>query len=161
MLRIRPAVRKDSDAIWTILEPIVRAGETYTIDRDMNREGALAFWMASAHEAFVVEADGRIEGTYFLRANQQGGGAHIANCGYATAQGAQGRGIAGAMCVHSLERARERGFRGMQFNFVVSTNERAVALWERHGFRVVGTLPGAFAHPRHGYVDAYVMFRSL
>lgn len=160
-MRIRQATADDVEAIWTILEPIVRAGETYTLRRDLNRDDVLAFWMAPGHEAFVAEHDGRIAGTYFLRTNQPGGGAHIANCGYATAGNAQGRGIAGAMCVHSLERARERGFRGMQYNFVVSTNERAVALWERHGFRIVGTLPNAFEHPTHGFVDAYIMFATL
>lgn len=158
---IRPAIASDADAIWTILEPIVRVGETYTLRRDLSRNELLAFWMASGHHVFVAEADGRIAGTYFLRANEQGGGAHVANCGYATAVDAQGRGIAGTMCVHSLGQARERGFRGMQFNFVVSTNERAIALWERHGFKIVGTLPGAFAHPTHGFVDAHVMFQSL
>jgi ribosomal protein S18 acetylase RimI-like enzyme len=94
-------------------------------------------------------------------ANQQGGGAHVSNCGYMTAPAAQGKGVARAMCEHSFERARSRGFRAMQFNHVVSTNERAVALWQKLGFTIVGTLPRAFNHPVHGYVDSYVMFRDL
>jgi ribosomal protein S18 acetylase RimI-like enzyme len=109
----------------------------------------------------VAEDHGEIVGTYFLQANQKGGGAHVANCGYMTAVSATGRGIARAMCAHSLDRARERGFRGMQFNFVISTNERAVRLWQSFGFETVGCLPGAFEHPTLGDVDAYVMYRAL
>jgi len=97
----------------------------------------------------------------FLRANQQGGGDHVANCGYMTAQRAWGRGVARAMCAHSLERARQRGFRAMQFNFVVSTNQRAVRIWQGLGFEIVGRLPGAFHHPEMGYVDALVMYLGL
>ena len=100
-------------------------------------------------------------GSYYLRANQQGGGSHVANCGYATSVAARGRGVAAAMCAHSLDRARSRGFRAMQFNFVLSTNRRAVHLWQRHGFEIAGTLPKAFLHPALGYVDAYVMYREL
>ena len=96
-----------------------------------------------------------------MQANQRGGGAHVANCGYITAEAAAGRGIARAMCVHSLARAKARGFKAMQFNFVVSTNERAVKLWLDLGFAIVGRLPGAFLHPKVGYVDALVMFRNL
>ena len=151
----------DADAIWAILEPTIRAGETYTLPREMTREAALAWWLASAHEVFLAEENGEPVGTYLLRANQQGGGAHVANCGYITAPHAAGRGVARAMCAHSLERARARGFRAMQFNFVVSTNERAVRLWQSFGFEIVGRLPAAFLHPTAGYVDALVMYRAL
>jgi ribosomal protein S18 acetylase RimI-like enzyme len=110
---------------------------------------------------FVADTGGTIVGTSFVRANQLGGGGHVANAAYATAQDAQGKGIARAMCQHSLEHARARGFRAMQFNFVVATNTRAIALWRGMGFSIVGTLPDAFAHPTLGYVDALVMHRSL
>lgn len=158
---IRAATPQDSDAIWAIMEPIVRAGETYTIARDVSRQDALDYWFAPGHEVFVAEEDGAIVGSYLLHANQRGGGAHVANCGYMTAQQAMGRGVARAMCRHSLDIARERGFRAMQFNFVVSTNERAVRLWTSLGFETVGRLPEAFLHPVHGYVDALVMYRAL
>jgi L-amino acid N-acyltransferase YncA len=158
---IRAATLDDSDAIWAILEPVLRAGETYTLPREMTREDALAYWFAPGHEVFVAEEDGAIVGSYLLRANQQGGGAHIANCAYMTAQHATGRGVARAMCRHSLDTARERGFRAMQFNFVVSTNQRAVRLWTAFGFATVGRLPEAFLHPALGYVDALVMYRAL
>ena len=160
-MKIRNAVAGDADAVWAILEPVIRAGETYTLPRDMNRESALAFWLSPNHEVFVAEDNGEIVGTYILRANQQGGGSHVSNCGYMTAPHATGRGIARAMCAHSLERARERGFRAMQYNFVISTNERAVPLWQSFGFAIVGRLPKAFEHPTRGFVDAFVMYREL
>jgi len=169
---IRPATDADTDAVWAILEPIIRAGETYTLPRDMTREDALRFWFSPAHEVFVAEnvtegnaetaaARARIVGTYFLRPNQLGGGSHVCNCGYMTAPSYNGRRVARAMCEHSLAHARTRGFRAMQFNFVVSTNDRAVRLWHSLGFETVGRLPKAFLHPAQGYVDALVMYRSL
>jgi ribosomal protein S18 acetylase RimI-like enzyme len=160
-MQIRNSQPDDADSIWSILEPTIRAGETYTLPRDMSRQEAFAYWFAPQHEVFVAQADGQILGTYFLQPNQQGGGSHVANCGYITAPWATGRGVARAMCAHSLERARERGFKAMQFNFVVSTNQRAIALWQSFGFEIVGRLPGAFRHPTAGFVDAFVMYRSL
>jgi ribosomal protein S18 acetylase RimI-like enzyme len=158
---IRVADKGDANAIWAIMEPIVRAGETYTLPCEMTKQSALAYWLSAKHEVFVAEDKGEILGTYFLQANQKGGGAHVANCGYMTAVSATGRGVARAMCAHSLDRARARGFRAMQFNFVVSANERAVRLWQSFGFEIVGRIPGAFHHPTLGYVDAFVMFRNL
>ena len=160
-MAIRAAANEDKQAIWKILEPMIRRGETYTLPADMREAEALAFWFSPGHEVFVSEKNGELLGTYFLRTNQKGGGAHVANCGYVTADAAQGKGIARAMCEHSLERAKERGFLAMQFNFVVSTNGRAVKLWQNLGFEIVGRLPGAFRHPEKGFVDALVMYRSL
>lgn len=160
-MAIRPATKSDHEAIWAILEPMIRAGETYTLPREMSREEALAYWFSTEKETFVWEENGTILGTYFLKANQQGGGAHVANCGYVTAAAAQGRGLARAMCLHSIEHAKQRGYRAMQFNFVVSTNERAVKLWLSLGFEIVGRLPRAFQHPEQGFADALVMYRHL
>ena len=161
MVSIRPATDTDREAIASIILPIIRAGETYALDPAMSEADALAYWLGPDRATFVAEADGAVLGTSYLRANQAGGGGHVANCGFMTAQGSAGRGIAGSLCEHALQRARERGFSAMQFNFVVATNERAVRLWKRLGFDVVGRLPGAFRHPRLGLVDALVMFRSL
>lgn len=158
---IRPAHLADHAAIWRVIGPVIRAGETYALPRDMSESEALAYWTDADRETFVAAENGVIASTYYLRANQAGGGAHVANCGYMTAANAMGRGIARAMCEHSMTRARQRGFRAMQFNFVVSTNARAVGLWESLGFAIVGRLPGAFQHPREGFVDALVMFRAL
>lgn len=161
MLQIRSANRHDAEAIWAILEPVFRAGETYTVPRDILREEAISYWFSAGHQVFVAEEDGTVLGTYYLRANQRGGGAHVCNCGYMTAAHATGRGVARAMCLDSKERARSIGFRAMQFNFVVSTNERAVKLWQSLGFEIVGRLPAAFEHPTLGFVDAFVLFAAL
>jgi ribosomal protein S18 acetylase RimI-like enzyme len=158
---IRAAADHDRDAIWGILEPVIRAGETYPLPRDMSREAAIAYWLSPQHEVFVAVEGNSIVGTYYLRANNAGGGAHVANCGYMVATGATGRGVARAMCTHSLAHAKARGFRAMQFNFVVATNTRAVKLWQAMGFTIVGRLPGVFAHPALGFVDALVMHRVL
>jgi ribosomal protein S18 acetylase RimI-like enzyme len=158
---VRPAADRDKNAIWAIVKPILRAGETYCLPRDTDKESALAYWLSPEREVFVADDQGEIVGTYCLQANQKGGGAHVANCGYMTAASRTGRGVARTMCAHSLDRARERGFRAMQYNFVISTNERAVRLWQSFGFEIVGRLPGAFQHPTHGYVDAYIMYRTL
>jgi L-amino acid N-acyltransferase YncA len=158
---IRRAEPSDAEAIWRILEPVIRAGETYALPRDMTADNAIAYWMNADRETFVFDDAGEILGTYYLRPNQLGGGSHVANCGYVTSVTARGRGVARAMCLHSIESARSKGFRAMQFNFVVSTNEGAVRLWKSLGFEVVGTLPQAFAHPQLGDVDALIMFRAL
>lgn len=161
MTTIRPLQPADLDAVWRILEPMIRAGDTYALPRDMSRDDALAYWTAPDHRCFVAEDEQRLAGTYFLCENRPGGGAHVANCGYVTARESAGRGIARAMCEHSLGVAREAGFRAMQFNFVVASNTRAVKLWHGLGFETVGRLPAAFLHPELGYTDALVMFRTL
>jgi ribosomal protein S18 acetylase RimI-like enzyme len=160
-MQIRPAISADRPAIWSIIAPTIRAGETYTLDRDMSEEDALAYWLGPDRETFVAEDDGVVLGTYYIRANQSGGGSHVCNCGYMTAAAASGRGVARLMHRHSLDHARSRGFRAMQFNFVVSSNTRAVALWTSLGFETVGRLPSAFEHPTQGFVDALVMYRQL
>jgi L-amino acid N-acyltransferase YncA len=160
-MTIRPATPDDHAGIWDILGPVIRAGETYTLPRDLTRDGALDYWFSAGHDVFVAEEAGALLGTYFLQPNHRGGGAHVANCGYVTARSATGRGVGRAMCEHSLACAAAKGFRAMQFNFVVSTNEQAVRLWQACGFSIVGRLPGAFNHPTLGDVDAYVMFQTL
>lgn len=160
-MHVRPAQMNDTPSIWRIIGPTIRAGETYALDRDITEADALAYWLGYDRETFVAEEDGEIIGTYYIRANQAGGGKHICNCGYMTSAAATGRGVARAMCQHSLSHAQQRGYRGMQFNFIVSTNIRAVAPWESFGFEIVGRLPQAFHHPKLGYVDALVMFRQL
>ncbi len=163
MLTIRPATPADEDSLWQVMEPIIRAGETYDFPRDTTRAAALAAWMnADGFQCFVTEDEQpRVLGTYVLHPNRNGGGAHVANCGYMTAADANGKGVARAMCAHSLDLARAQAFRAMQFNFVIATNHRAVKLWTGMGFETVGRLPGAFLHPVLGYVDALVMFQHL
>lgn len=160
-MQIRLATDADRPSVLAIVAPVLAAGETYATARDLTDAQVLDYWFEPAHEVFVAEADGVILGTYYLMANRRGGGSHVGNCGYITATAAQGKGVARAMGQHSIARAIERGFRAIQFNNVISTNARAVALWQSLGFDIVGTLPGAFLHPVAGYVDAYVMFKTL
>lgn len=141
--------------------PTIAAGETYALDPAMSETDALLYWLAADRETFVAEEDGVILGTFYLRPNQAGGGGHVCNCGYMTGSAVTGRGVARSMCEYSIEQARDRGFRAMQFNFVVSSNERAVGLWRSLGFVIVGTLPKAFKMPSGKYIDAYVMHRVL
>ena len=160
-MEVRPAPGSDWPAIWSILEPIIREGETLSLPRDGGEDIGRAYFASPEKRNFVAVEDGQILGAGYIRANQLGGGAHIANCGYITSPAARGRGVARALCAHSIALAREMGFAGIQFNFVVSTNEPAVHLWQSFGFEILARLPGAFDHPRFGRVDALVMFKSL
>ena len=160
-MKIRPAAEADRAAIWKIFHEVVAAGDTYAIDPYMSREEALAYWFSADTRTYVADGTLGVVGTYILRPNQSGGGSHVANAAFMVAPEARGQGIGRAMGEHCLSEARRRGFRAMQFNFVVSTNESAVRLWKQLGFEIVGTLPGAFCHPESGYVDVYVMYCSL
>ena len=158
---IRAARHDDRAAIASIIMPIIREGATYALDRTMSEADALSYWIDPDKETFVAEVEGSIVGTYYLRPNQAGGGRHVCNCGYMTARFASGQGVARSMCAHSIEIAQGRDYRAMQFNFVVSTNERAVRLWQHMGFAIVGRLPDGYDHPTLGFVDALVMFRAI
>ncbi len=156
---IRPARPDDGPAIWAILGPVFRAGETYAIDTDISEPDAVAYW--TSEHAFVAIADDRIVGTYYIRRNQHGGGSHVCNCGFATDSNAEGRGVARAMLTHALETTPTLGFAAMQFNFVLANNTRAVEIWRRAGFEVIGVQPRAFDHPKDGCVDALMMWKDL
>jgi len=160
-LSLRRARSDDWPAIWEILSPVFRAGETYAVDPGISCAEARAYWMAAPRECWIAESGSRPVGTYYIKPNQPGGGAHVCNCGYVTAAAARGRGIARAMGLHSLGRAAALGFAAMQFNFVVETNGAALRLWRALGFEVAGRLPGAFRHPVHGLVDALVLYRVV
>ncbi len=144
-----------------MLEPVFRAGDTYAIDTDIPKDAALAYWFGPERTVFVCEVAGALLGTYYIVRNQKGGGSHVCNCGYITAEAARGRGVARAMLDHSLDVAPGMGFTAMQYNCVVSSNTRAVKTWEQAGFETVGRLPGAFRLPSGVTVDALVMFRTL
>jgi len=158
---IRPATRADHDAIWRIFEAVIAPGDTYVFDPAMSREDALAYWLNPGTHTYVLEDDGEVIGTYVLRPNQPALGSHVANAAFMVSPGARGMGAGKRMGEHCLAEARRLGFRAMQFNFVVATNDVAVRLWKQLGFAVIGTLPGAFKHATRGYVDAYVMFQDL
>ena len=184
-MKIRAATKADHDAIWNIFREVVAASDTYALDPTISREDALAYWFAPDTHTYVAELDQQsvgeavgfpgsapppqaanrqdqcVAGTYILRPNQASGGAHVANAAFIVAASARGQGDGCAMAEHCLSVARRLGFRAIQFNFVVSTNIPAIRLWQELGFKIVGTLPGAFRHPEKGYVDVYVMYRSL
>jgi len=162
MIHIREALDADWPAIWAVLEPTFRRGDTYTYPPDVSEDTARHSWTKVPTLTFVAcNEEGAVLGTYVIRPNQPGQGAHVSNCGYVVSEAARGLGVASALCEHSQQQALRMGFLAMQFNFVVSTNERAVRLWQRMGFAIVGTLPGAFRHPQHGFVDAFVMYKQL
>ena len=160
-LIIRSATESDRDAIWEIFREVIAAGETYPLNRDISRQEALSYWFQRGAHVYVAEKNNEIVGGYTLHPNQSGGGAHVANAAFVVARPGRGQGAGRAMGEHCLAEARRLGFRAIQFNFVVSTNERAVKLWQDLGMKIVGTLPGAFRHPTKGYVDVYVMYQQL
>ena len=161
MLQIRRATPSDSESIWTIFHAVVIRGDTYTFDPSVSREDALAYWLQPSNWCYVAERQEKIVGTYILRANQPGLGSHVANAAFMVSPHEQRTGVGRNMGEHSLNEARRLGFRAMQFNFVVSTNDTAVRLWQQLGFQIVGTLPAAFRHSNGKFVDAYVMYCSL
>jgi ribosomal protein S18 acetylase RimI-like enzyme len=152
----------DWPGIWAAFEPIVREGETYPLDTNLSEAGARAYWFASDKTIFVADdAEQGVIGSYYLKPNSTGPAAHVCNAGYIVHPAARGRGVAQSLCRHSIGEARQRGYRAMQYNLVISTNDRAVRLWQHMGFGIVGALPGAFRRPNGDYVDALVMYRSL
>ena len=161
MTEIRPATDGDFEDIWRIFRAVVEPGDTYTFGPETTREQARDFWQSSGSSAFVAVVDGIIWGAYLVRPNQPGLGSHVANGAFIVDPATRGLGLGELMGRHALGEAKAQGFRAMQFNIVVSTNEPAVRLWNKLGFAIVGTLPGAFRHARLGFVDAYVMSRNL
>lgn len=162
-VHIRPYQPADWSAVWAMLAPVFRAGDTYAVPRDLSEEAARRYWTDSSRVVFVAEdsATGELVGTYYVRPNQEGPGSHVCNGGYIVAERARGRGVASCMCEHSQREAIARGYRAMQYNLVVASNQGAVRLWKSMGFQIVGTLPAAFLHPTLGFVDAYVMYKQL
>jgi len=160
-LTIREANDRDRDAVWEIFRATVTPGDSFVYDPNTPREEAEAYWFAKGTRTYVAEQDGRVIGSYILRPNRPGLGNHVSNAGFMVAPAARRLGVGRAMGEHAMKEARRLGYRAMQFNFVIATNESAVRLWQRLGFNIVGTLPAAFRHARKGLVDAYVMFREL
>jgi RimJ/RimL family protein N-acetyltransferase len=163
MVKIRLYKENDWPDVWQIIEPVFRASETYAFPRNISEDEAHKVWVLAPKETYVAvdQEDGAILGTYYIKPNQPGSGSHICNCGYIVSEIARGQGVATTMCEHSQHEAVAHGFRSMQYNLVVSTNSGAVRLWKKLGFDVVGTIPEAFRHPVHGFVDAFVMYKRL
>ncbi len=147
--------------MWPIFQTIMADGTTYVFAAETGYADAFAFWFGSGASSYVAEEDGKIVGMYRFVANQRDRGSHVANAAFMVDPQSSGKGIGRAMGVHCLREAKRAGFRAMQFNLVVSTNEAAVSLWTKLGFSIVGTLPQVFRHESLGFVDAYVMYRFL
>lgn len=161
-MQIRSYRDSDWPALWLLLKSTFETGDTYAYPPDCSEADIHAAWIKAPLATFVADGDAeQLLGTYLIKPNQPGLGSHVCNCAYVVAAAAQGQGLATALCEHSQLRAIAMGFSAMQFNLVVSTNERAVKLWSRLGFDIVGTLPKAFRHAKFGPVDAYVMFKTL
>jgi ribosomal protein S18 acetylase RimI-like enzyme len=165
---IRQFKTSDWPGVWAILRPVFQKGETNAVNPDVTETEARADWVGEPTATYVLidssdgsDGNNRIMGTYYIKPNHLGPGAHVCNCGYIVGENDRGKGLATLMCEHSQSEAMRLGFRSMQFNLVVATNETAVRLWQKLGFAIVGTLPGVFRHPRQGFVDAYVMFKDL
>ncbi|MDA8586237.1 GNAT family N-acetyltransferase [Rhodobacteraceae bacterium] len=150
----------DGNTVWSMLEPIFRAGDAYAVNRDVSREAGLQYWF-SAKRVYVAKIDGVDVGTFYIRENQQGGGVHVCNAGFVTARGQEGRGISRAMLAHAQIEAKRLQFKAMQFNFVVETNTRAIDIWLRAGFIEIGRQPEAFVHPTLGPIDALILHKFL
>ncbi len=160
-MNIRPITEADFDQVWPIIREVVQAQETYAFDPEMDRDAAWRLWVELPTATYVAEQDGQILGSYYLKPNAAGPGDHVCNCGYMVASAARGQGVAGRLCNHSLQTARELSFQAMQFNSVVASNTVAVTLWQKHGFQIIGTLPRAYRHRTLGLVDCYIMHREL
>jgi RimJ/RimL family protein N-acetyltransferase len=161
-MNIRKYREADWSQVWRMIEPVFRTGETYAFSPEITEREAHTIWVESPQETYVATGpDQRVLGTYYIKPNQPALGAHVCNCGYIVAKRARGRGVASKMCEHSQQQAVNLGFRAMQYNLVVSTNEGAIRLWKRLGFHVAGTLPNAFCSSCAGYVDALVMYKEL
>ncbi|WP_020528856.1 GNAT family N-acetyltransferase [Flexithrix dorotheae] len=160
-MKIRKAKTSDYDNVWKIFSRVIETGDTYVFDPKTPKSDLGKHWFADYMQTFVVEENETILGTCIIKPNQIGLGNHIANCSYMVSPEAQGKGIGKMLCEHSLKIAREMGFKGIQFNIVVSTNEGAVKLWKKFGFEIIGTTPKGFRHSKLGFVDTFIMFRSL
>lgn len=160
-MTIRRATDADRESLWAIIEPILAPGDTWAFAPDTSKDEMLDFWLSPSVIAYVAEQEGDIVGTFFLKNNQPGLGSHVVNAGYMVHPQHAGKGIGRQMCLFSLDEARRLGYRAMQFNIVVKTNERAVKLWQSLGFKIIAELPDAFKHATLGFVNAYVMHQSL
>lgn len=161
MLEIRAATEADKPAVWEIVKAVIASGDTYVFAPDSTEKEMLDYWFSAEKHTYVAELDDAIVGTFFLRENQPGLGAHIGNAGYMVAPGNYGKGIGRQMAEWSLEESRRLGYTAMQFNFVVKSNENAVKLWKSIGMEIIGEIPDAFDHARDGMTNAYIMYRKL
>jgi ribosomal protein S18 acetylase RimI-like enzyme len=161
MLEIRKATEKDADKIWEIIKSVIASGDTYVFSPNSPKEKMLGFWCGADKQTYVAILENEIVGTFFIKDNQPDLGSHIANAGYMVAPVAMGKRVGRQMAEFSLEEAKKLGYKAMQFNFVVKTNEVAVKLWLNLGFEIIGEIPEAFDHTENGLTNALIMYRKL
>jgi L-amino acid N-acyltransferase YncA len=160
-MTIRLATQTDHEAVCHIISNVISTGDTYVFAPDSSKEKMLNYWFSSDKKTYISEENNEILGTFYLKENQMDLGSHIVNAGYMVSENARGKGIGKAMALFSLEEAKRLGFRGMQFNLVVKTNEKAVNLWLKLGFKIIGEIPEAYKHSSLGFVNAYIMYQKL
>lgn len=160
-MQIRKAVAADYPGIWKIIKEVISRGDTYTFDPDSSEESMLGFWCGADKHTYVAVDGDQIAGTFFIKANQPGLGSHVANAGYMVPASQAGKGVGKSMCAFSLTEAKRLGFTAMQFNFVVKSNIKAVELWQKMGFSIIGEIPDAFNHMQNGMTNALIMYRKL
>ncbi len=160
-IEIRKADDRDKPAIWQIIKAVIAGGDTYVFSPDASEDEMMAFWFTPDKHNYVAVEDREVVATFWLRANNPGLGKHVGNAAYMVAPNAAGKGIGKQIALWSLDEARRLGFTAMQFNFVVKSNENAVALWQKIGFQIIGEIPDAFAHIKNGLTNAYIMYRKL
>jgi L-amino acid N-acyltransferase YncA len=160
-MTIRNAHQGDQEAVWQIIHEVIATGNTYVFAPDSSKEKMLSYWFSEDKNTYVAEVDGKILGTFYLKTNQMDLGSHIVNAGYMVSSEARGKGLGQAMAEFSMQEARRLGYRGMQFNLVVKTNENAMKLWLKLGFEIIGEIPEAYKHSQFGYVNAYIMYQKL
>jgi len=161
VVTIRETRQEDADAIWRIFQTVVASGDTYVFAADTSRAEALEYFTGAGITSRVAELDGRVVAMYKLIPNRRDRGSHVANASFMVDPAVHGKGVGRQLGEHCLDQARREGYQAMQFNFVVSTNEGAVHLWQALGFKILATIPKAFDHAQLGLVDAYVMHRFL
>ena len=160
-MNIREAKQNDYDAVWDIFKRVIKTGDTYVFNPNTEKKDLAKHWFAPYMKTYVAEERNQIVGTYIIKPNQIDLGSHVANCSYMVDPNAQGKGVGKLLCEHSIENANQLGYKAIQFNIVVSTNEAAVKLWEKYGFTIIGTIPNGFKHRLFGLVDAHIMYKEL
>ena len=161
MIEIRKATPEDSNQIWGIITEVISKGDTYTFDPITPKEVMLDYWYGKDKHTYVATANGIVVGTFILKDNQPGLGSHIANGSYMVAEKASGKGIGKAMGEFSLAEAKRIGYKAIQFNIVIKSNTRAVHLWQKLGFEIIGEIPDTYRHKVNGLTNAYIMYRRL
>lgn len=161
-MNIRKAVETDYNQIWELFSRVIKTGDTYVFNPNTQKADLKKHWLADYMETFIIEdSSHQIAGTYIIKPNQIDLGNHIANCSYMVHPNMQGKGIGKKLCEHSLMVAKKSGYKGVQFNIVVSTNKAAIQLWKKFGFEIIGTTPNGFRHATLDFVDTYIMYKSI